>query len=280
MGLMPRRDQLRGPLPDAELAEPRGDDVDSDVPGLDVPVLARPSVQPDDDEEADLAEPPADDDESGARRAVTNGDLARIFDEIGDILEVKGEVVFKTVAYHRAADAIARSPVDLVGAYRSGAPPKVPGVGQAIADKITELVTTGRMTFLERLREEVPASLVEILRIPGLGPKNVKRFHDELGVLTLADLEKAARDGRVRELRGLSERTEQSILEGIERLRARPTRMLLHKAEEHIAAMMAALDSTPGVSVIEPAGSFRRRKETIGDLDLLAETTDAAALMD
>src|SRR4051812_30685738 len=152
------------------------------------------------DETADLADD------------LTNGDLARVFHEIGDILEVKGEVVFKTVAYHRAADAIGRSPVDLVGAYRSGAPPKVPGVGQAIADKITELVTTGRMTFLERLREEVPASLVEILRIPGLGPKNVKRFHDELGVLTLADLEKAARDGRVRELRGLSERTEQSIL--------------------------------------------------------------------
>jgi len=227
---------------------------------------------PDDDAPADvLADEAAD---------LTNGDLARVFHEIGDILEVKGEVVFKTVAYHRAADAIGRSPVDLVGAYRSGAPPKVPGVGQAIADKITELVTTGRMTFLERLREEVPASLVEILRIPGLGPKNVKRFHDELGVLTLADLEKAARDGRVRELRGLSERTEQSILEGIERLRARPTRMLLHKAEEHVAAMVAALDSTPGVSVIEPAGSFRRRKETIGDLDLLAETTDAAALMD
>src|SRR3954451_17986844 len=211
---------------------------------------------------------------------LTNGDLARVFHEIGDILEVKGEVVFKTVAYHRAADAIGRNPVDLVAAYRSGAPPKVPGVGEAIADKITELVTTGRMSFLERLRAEVPASLVELLRIPGLGPKNVKRFHDELGVLTLADLETAARDGRVRELRGLSERTEQLILEGIERLRSRPTRMLLHKAEEHVAAMMVALESTPGVSVIEPAGSFRRRKETIGDLDLLAETTDAAALMD
>jgi DNA polymerase (family X) len=237
--------------------------------------VAEPSPDPldhDEDAPADvLADEAAD---------LTNGDLARVFHEIGDILEVKGELAFKTIAYHRAADAIGRSPIDLVAAYRNGTAPKLPGVGQAIADKITELVTTGRMVYLERLREEVPASLVDILRIPGLGPKNVKRFHDELGVMSLADLETAAKEGRVRELRGLSERTEQLILEGIERLRSRPTRMLLHKAEEHIDAMIGALASTPGVASIQPAGSFRRKKETIGDLDLLAETTDPEALMD
>ncbi len=210
---------------------------------------------------------------------LTNGDLARVFHEIGDILEVKGELAFKTIAYHRAADAIGRSPIDLVAAYRNGTAPKIPGIGAAIADKITELVTTGRMVYLDKLREEVPASLVEILRLPGLGPKNVKRFHDELGVMSLGDLETAAKDGRVRELRGLSERTEQLILEGIERLRSRPTRMLLNKAEEHIDAMIGSLESTPGVASIQPAGSFRRRKETIGDLDLLAETTDPDQLM-
>jgi DNA polymerase (family X) len=237
--------------------------------------IAEPGPDPldhDEDAPADvLADEAAD---------LTNGDLARVFHEIGDILEVKGELAFKTIAYHRAADAIGRSPIDLVAAYRNGTAPKIPGVGAAIADKITELVTTGRMAYLERLREEVPASLVEILRIPGLGPKNVKRFHDELGVMSLTDLERAAKDGRVRELRGLSERTEQLILEGIERLRSRPSRMLLHKAEEHIEAMIGALISTPGVASIQPAGSFRRKKETIGDLDLLAETTDADALMD
>jgi DNA polymerase (family X) len=210
---------------------------------------------------------------------LTNGDLARVFHEIGDILEVKGEIAFKTIAYHRAADAIGRSPVDLVAAYRSGSPPKVAGVGQAISDKITELVTTGRMTFLERLRAEVPASLVALMRIPGLGPKTVKQLHDQLGVMTVGDLEAAAREGRVRELKGLSERTEQLVLEGIERLASQPTRMLLHRAEEHIEAMIGALVSTPGVTLIEPAGSFRRKKETIGDIDLLAETTDPGALM-
>ncbi|TMC60478.1 MAG: hypothetical protein E6J17_09815, partial [Chloroflexi bacterium] len=112
--------------------------------------------------------------ELGDRRALTNGDLARIFHEIGDILEVKGELVFKTVAYHRAADAIGRAPFDVAEAYRKGDAPKIPGVGQAIADKITELVTTGRMPFHERLKAEIPASLVELLQIPGLGPRTVR----------------------------------------------------------------------------------------------------------
>ena len=234
--------------------------------------LAAEPVAHDEDAPADvLADEAAD---------LTNGDLARVFHEIGDILEVKGELAFKTIAYHRAADAIGRSPIDLVGAFRAGTAPKIPGIGQAISDKITELVTTGRMAYLERLREEVPASLVEILQIPGIGPKNVKRYHDELGVNSLGDLETAAKDGRVRELRGLSERTEQLILEGIERLRSRPTRMLLNRAEDHILALSASLSAVPGVISVEPAGSFRRKKETIGDIDLLAETTDPQGLME
>ncbi|MBA2382192.1 MAG: DNA polymerase/3'-5' exonuclease PolX [Chloroflexi bacterium] len=226
----------------------------------------------------DPDEPPADvlADEAAD---LTNGVLGRVFHEIGDILEVQGEIPFKTIAYHRAADALARSPVDLVAAYRSGTPPKVAGVGKAISDKITELVTTGRMAFLERLRAEVPASLVELLRIPGLGPKTVRQLHEELGIATLDQLRTAATDGRVRTVRGLSERTEQLILEGISRLETQPQRLLLHRAEEHVSALIDVLEAVPGVSSVEPAGSYRRGKETIGDLDLLAETTDPAALM-
>jgi DNA polymerase (family X) len=219
------------------------------------------------DEAADLADD------------LTNGDLARVFHEIGDILEVKGELVFKTIAYHRAADAIGRSPIDLVAAYRTGNPPKVSGVGQAISDKIAELVTTGRMRFLDKLREEVPASLVELLQIPGLGPKTVRQLHEELGIATLDQLRTAAENGSVRSVRGLSERTEQLILEGIARLETQPRRLLLHQAEAHIAALVEILGAVPGVASIEAAGSYRRRKETIGDLDLLAETTDPDALM-
>ncbi len=211
---------------------------------------------------------------------LTNGDLAGIFHEIGDILELKGELVFKTVAYHRAADAIGRSPVDIGSAYRSGSPPRIPGVGKAISDKLTELATTGHLAFHERLRAEIPASLVELLRIPGLGPKTVRLLNQELGIASIDDLRQAAVAGRLRELRGMSERTEALVLEGIERLGERVERMHLDRAEELASALIAALSGTPGVRSIESAGSFRRRRESIGDLDLLAETDEPTALMD
>jgi DNA polymerase (family X) len=236
--------------------------------------------------EDELVEPPhdtADGDDADAdvpAGELTNGTLARIFHDIGDMLEVKGEVKFKTIAYHRAADTIGRSPIDLVAAYRAGNPPKVPGVGQAISDKIAELVTAGSMAFYDRLRSEIPPTLVEILRIPGLGPKTVRQMNVELGVTNLEDLKRVAESGALRGLRGLSERTEQIVIEGIARLEANPRRMLLHRAEEAIESLKAAIAGAREVTNVEPAGSFRRKKETIGDLDLLVETTAPKAVMD
>ncbi len=211
---------------------------------------------------------------------LTNGDLARIFHEIGDMLELKGELVFKTVAYHRAADAIGRSPVDLVSAYRSGNPPQIPGVGKAIGDKIRELATTGQMAVHDRLRAEIPPSLIELLRIPGLGPKTVRQLNTELGIETVEDLRRGAETGRLRSLRGMSARTEALVLEGITKLDERFDRMRLDTAEELVTALTGLLSGTAGVRSIEPAGSFRRRKESIGDLDLLAETDRPAVLVD
>jgi DNA polymerase (family 10) len=266
---MPRRAARTDPPPAASPV--RELDVEEPLPG--------PAAQPDDPDldpvDADLRE-----EGEGEERALTNGDLARIFHEIGDMLEVKGELRFKTVAYHRAADAIARSPVDLVAAYRAGDPPKIAGVGAAISDKITEIVTTGRMAYYDKLIAEVPPSLVELLRIPGLGPRTVRQIWLDLGVLTMDDLRQAAEAGRIRELRGLSERTEQIILEGIQRLETTPRRMHLHRAEATILGLIEALTDTPGVSTIEPAGSFRRKRESIGDLDLLAETDDGPRLIE
>ena len=200
------------------------------VARTDPPPDARPEVEldaeepPTDPSDPDLAPADADlrDDEERAERDLTNGDLARIFHEIGDMLEVKGELSFKTVAYHRAADAIGRSPVDLVAAYRDGEVPKIPGVGPAISDKIKEIATTGRMAYYDKLIAEVPPSLVELLRIPGLGPKTVRQIWLELGILSIDDLRTAAEAGTIRGLRGLSERTEQLILEGIRRLESTP----------------------------------------------------------
>jgi DNA polymerase (family X) len=203
---------------------------------------------------------------------LTNGQLAQVFHDIGDLLEVKGELVFKTVAYHRAADAIGRSPVEVARAYREGRPPEIPGVGRAIADKLAELATTGRSEYRDKLLAEFPTSLLEMLRLPGLGPKTVRAIYAGLGVKTLDELKAAAETGRIRTLRGLSERTEQMILEGIAKLETREGRMLLHRARALVDEISSGLLDVLDVGRIVPAGSFRRRKETIGDLDLLAET--------
>ena len=231
------------------------------------------------------AMPPDGNDEEFADREspgsdLTNGDLARIFHDIGDMLEVKGELVFKTVAYHRAADAIGRSPVDLVAAYREGHPPAIPGVGKAISDKIDELARTGRMAYYDKLAAEIPPGLVDLLRIPGLGPKTVRQLYGELGIETMEDLRQAAEAGTLRTVKGLSAKTEQLVLEGIDRLENQPQRMLLPQARDRIDGVFAAIRDTPGLIELEPAGSYRRRKETIGDLDLLAETADGPALIE
>jgi len=212
--------------------------------------------------------------------ALTNGRLARIFHEIGDMLELKGELVFKTVAYHRAADAIGRSPFDVAGAYRAGDRPQIPGVGKAIQDKIAELVETGHMAYYDKLRSEVPPTLVELLQIPGLGPKTVRQLNADAGIATLDDLRAAAEKGELRKFKGMSARTEALVLEGIAKLEDRFDRMHLNRAEILIDSLIESLSPTPGVRQIEPAGSFRRKVESIGDLDLLAETDQPKLLLD
>jgi DNA polymerase (family 10) len=233
-----------------------------------------PAVDADEECDGEAAATPDD------REPLTNGSLARIFHEIGDMLEVKGELVYKTVAYHRAADAIAHSPVDVTDGYRRGDPPKIAGVGAAISEKIRELVTTGHMAFYDRLREEVPPALVELLGVPGVGPKTVRVLYETLGVENLEDLRHAAEAGQLRNVRGLSEKSEAQILAGIEQLESNPRRMLLGPVADIVDTLIGELATTPGVVSIQPAGSFRRRRETIGDIDLLAETTDPKGLLE
>jgi len=211
---------------------------------------------------------------------LSNGELARIFHEIGDLLEVKGELVFKTVAYHRAADAIGRQPVEVSRAYREGHPPEIPGVGKAISDKIAEAAATGHLVYHERLLAEFPPTLLELLRLPGLGPKTVRQIYTELGISTLAELRTAAESHRLRDLRGLSDKTEQLILAGIAGLEHREGRLLLHQARALVDELSAQLLDVLGVRRIVPAGSYRRRKETIGDLDLLAESDEATRVVE
>ena len=210
---------------------------------------------------------------------LSNAELARIFREIGDMLEIMGEVVYKAVAYRRVADAIERFPEDVASLYRRGAPPKLPGAGPALSTKLAELSETGSLAYHDKLRAQVPQGLLDMLRISGVGPRTVKLLHEERGIDSVNALRAAASDGQLRGVKGLSERTEQNILAGIAHMERRISRVVLHEADEMIAGLLAQLRGVKGVVQIEPAGSLRRRKPTIGDLDLLAATDEPAALI-
>lgn len=210
---------------------------------------------------------------------ITNSELARIFNEIGDMLEILGEVVYKSVAYRRVADAVERYPDDVAMLYQRGTPPKLPGAGPALSAKLAELAATGELEYHARLRAQVPDGLLEILRIPGVGPRTVRLMHVELGIDSVEALRAAAEQGTLRALKGLSARTEQNILEAITRIEQKSHRMLLHDADELMTSLVGRLRDVRGVVRIEPAGSLRRRRETIGDLDLLAATDEPAELI-
>ncbi len=210
---------------------------------------------------------------------MSNAELARIFGEIADMLEILGEVVYKSVAYRRVADAVERYPDDVAALFRRGTPPKLPGAGAGLTAKLAELAETGRLEYHQRLRTQVPDGLLDMLRIPGIGPRTVKQLHGELGIDSVEALRAAAERGALRSLKGLSARTEENVLVGIARIEQRSTRLLLHDADELVTGLIARLLETPGVIKLEPAGSLRRRRPTIGDLDLLAAVTDAAPLI-
>ncbi len=211
---------------------------------------------------------------------LSNSELARIFNEIADMLEILGEVVYKAVAYRRVADAVERWPEDVAARYRSAEPPRIPGAGAALSAKLAELAETGHLEYYERLRAQVPAGLLDMLRIQGVGPRTVKLLHDELGIASVDELRAAAEQGQLRGLKGLSSRTEEAILEGIARIDRRSTRLLLHDADELVGGLLARLREAPGVRRIETAGSLRRRRATIGDLDLLAAVDDPGRLFE
>jgi DNA polymerase (family 10) len=252
-------------------------------------VIGPGMAEPDEEWAAEAAEaavdgsnrnPDPDHTSAGEVPLLTNAQLAEVFHDIGDLLEVKGELVFKTVAYHRAADAIGRSPFEVSRLYREGRPPDVPGVGKSMATLLAELATSGRSVYRERLLAEFPTTLLEMLRLPGVGPKTVRLIYNELGVKTVDELKAATEAKRVRTLRGLSARTEELILDGIAKLERQDRRMLLSQAKAIVDELVRILTPALGVGRLIPAGSYRRRRETIGDLDLLAETGDPDAVIE
>jgi DNA polymerase (family 10) len=210
---------------------------------------------------------------------IGNAELAAVFSEIADMLEILGEVVYKSVAYRRVADAVERYPDDVAALFRRGTPPKLPGAGPALSAKLAELSRTGELEYHQRLRTQVPAGLLDMLRVPGIGPRTVKLIHGELGIDSLEGLRAAAEAGQLRGLKGLSAKTEENVLAAMARLEQCSGRMLLHDADRLIAGLIEQLRDAPGVARIEPAGSLRRRRPTIGDLDLLAAVDDPLPLI-
>lgn len=210
---------------------------------------------------------------------ISNAEMARIFNEIGDMLEILGEVVYKAVAYRRVADAVERYPDDVAALFRRGEPPKLPGAGEALTAKLAELAETGTLGYHDRLRAQVPDGLLEILRIPGVGPKTVRLVSTELGIDSVDALRAAAEEGRLRLLKGLSERTEANVLDALGRIERQGSRQLIHDADALVSGLVERLRDVRGVHRIETAGSLRRRRPTIGDLDLLAAVDDPLAVI-
>lgn len=211
-----------------------------------------------------------------------NSAIAKIFDEVADLLEIQNANPFRVRAYRTASrtlEGLTESLSDLVRQSDKSLQ-GIPGIGADLAGKIRTIVETGQLPQLEELRAAIPAGVVAMLRVPGLGPKKAHLLHQELGIDSLDALKEAAQAGRIAGLKGFGKKTEQQILAGLEKVAQVGTRVLLAKAKEQADALVAALRTVPGVGQCEAAGSVRRRKETIGDLDILATAADSSLPMD
>ncbi|HID20798.1 MAG TPA: DNA polymerase/3'-5' exonuclease PolX, partial [Planctomycetaceae bacterium] len=211
-----------------------------------------------------------------------NAEVAKLFDELADLLEIQGANPFRLRAYRNAARTIESLPEsvgDLI-ADPDRDLTDLPGIGKDLAQKITTIVETGRLPQLEELREKIPAGVVEMLRIPGVGPKKVAALYNELGIASLADLREAAQAGRLAQLKGFGKKTEQAILEGIEHLAEADRRVYLAEAKPDADRIVADLSRLKSVKQAAVAGSCRRLKETVGDLDVLVTATRSDEPMD
>jgi DNA polymerase (family X) len=209
-----------------------------------------------------------------------NADIARLLDEVADLLEISAANPFRVRAYRNAARTVRDHADPLEPLVKSGAfdLTDLPGVGGGIAKEITALVHDGALPSRQEAAAHVPPGLLDILRIPGIGPKRVKLFHDELGVESVADLQRALDAGQIAKLGGFGPKLLEKIRDGIGGTSA-PSRLVLHDAEQYARAIVEYLKEGGGIAAIEVAGSFRRRRETIGDLDIVVSCADPAAVI-
>jgi DNA polymerase (family 10) len=206
--------------------------------------------------------------------------IAKTFGEVADLLEIQGANPFRVRAYRNAARTIGTlgTPIEAMLKNDGGRLQQLPGIGADLAGKISSMCRTGQLPLLTQLTRKTPESLVAMLRIPGVGPKRARLIYRTLGVKTLPQLEKAARAGRLSELPGLGKTLEQTILRGLEQDKAQVSRVSLAEAEAYVRPLLDRLRETPGVQQLDVAGSFRRRSETVGDVDVLVASSHPSAV--
>jgi DNA polymerase (family 10) len=213
-----------------------------------------------------------------------NPDIARLFDEVADLLEIQDANPFRVRAYRNAARTIRDFPDPIADLVRAGTKDltDIAGIGDDLAEKITDIVTTGELPLRKELASKLPAGLLDLLRIPGLGPKRVKLLYKRLKVKSAADLAAALDKGRVQKLKGFGPKIEEKMRAGIGQAQVGERRMLLNEAETQATELVAYLEAGGGIRQMEVAGSYRRRRETIGDLDIVvtAEGKNSATVMD
>jgi DNA polymerase (family 10) len=211
---------------------------------------------------------------------MSKDEVADALDEIGTLLELQGENSFRANAYHNAARTLRQITGNLRELIEKKELGQVRGIGETMIEKITTLVTTGKLPYLEELRSAIPAGMIEMLRLPSIGPKKVKALHDNLAIDSIDKLKAACEAGTVADLKGFGKKTSDKILEGIKFLGTVGHRVRIDLADGLGQALLEHVKSFPGVVRAQLCGSLRRRKETTGDIDILASCADAAPIMD
>ena len=212
--------------------------------------------------------------------AIGNDAIAKVLDEIGDLIELKGENVFRAVTYRAAARAIRDLREPLSKLVEEKRLKEIPKVGPSVAEAIEQLVTTGRSKRHEELQAAVPPGLLTLLRVPGVGPATARTIYDHLKITSIDELEEAAKDHRLLQLPKIQAKTEENILKSIAALKQRTGRSLLHEARAAANEMVAYLRAATGAERISIAGSLRRYRETIGDVDIVVASESAAPIME
>ena len=208
-----------------------------------------------------------------------NLEISRMFDQITRMLKIKGENPFKIRAYEKIALVLENLPIDVEIIYQQGGLNNIPGVGEGIAKKIEEFLTTGKLEYYEKLKETIPSGVMELLDISEVGPKTAKLLYEELGVDNMEKLEKAVKQHRIKDLPGMGEKSETNILRGIELYKRRKERFLLGRALPLAEEIVESLSQLKETNKISFAGSLRRKKETIGDIDILVTSQNPEKIM-